>query len=291
MLAVGTSLSYYVGGGHFWPKAYKIQLDDAPRGLRDGLKAADLYVKSDALVGTEAILAGLDKKLGAGKPTAAAIRTKELAHRIATEPADSMEFPVEPGVLDPRKVITALDAVIPKDWDIVVGGGHQAYFNAQMRGRPAERYTTVREFGAVGNGLCYALGVAAARRQGRQGKVVLFEGDGGLMFHIQELETLKRQGYRILICAMNDGGYGSEFHKLRADGLDDRWAIFGRPAFENIARGFGLRGNEIRDVSVIPKLFNDFTAQGESEIWNIQISDQITAPVMRQTVKRGHGNM
>jgi len=31
VLAVGTSLSYYVGGGHFWPKAYKIQLDDAPR--------------------------------------------------------------------------------------------------------------------------------------------------------------------------------------------------------------------------------------------------------------------
>src|SRR6201986_2055110 len=132
VLAVGASLSYYVGGGHFWPKAYKIQLDDAPRGLRDGLKAADLYVKSDALVGVEAILAGLDKKLGAGKPTAGAIRPKELAHRIATEPADSMEFDVEPGVLDPRKVIDALDTVIPTDWDIVVGGGHPASFNAQM---------------------------------------------------------------------------------------------------------------------------------------------------------------
>jgi hypothetical protein len=67
--------------------------------------------------------------------------------------------------------------------------------------------------------------------------------------------------------------------------------MFGRPAFEKIATGFGLRGNEIRDVSVIPKLFKDFTAQGESEIWNIQISDQVIAPVMRQTVKRGHGNM
>jgi thiamine pyrophosphate-dependent acetolactate synthase large subunit-like protein len=54
-----------------------------------------------------------------------------------------------------------------------------------MRGRPAERYTTVREFGAVGNGLPYALGVAAARRQGRDGKIVLFEGDGGLLFNIQ----------------------------------------------------------------------------------------------------------
>ena len=52
-----------------------------------------------------------------------------------------------------------------------------------------------------------------------------------------------------------------------------------------------LRGNEIRDVSVIPKLFKDFEAQGESEIWNIQISDQVVAPVMRATVKRGHGVM
>src|SRR5260370_25309223 len=101
-----------------------------------------------------------------------------------------------------------------------------------MGWRHVVRYTTDSEFGAAGNGLSYALGVAAARWQGREGKIVLFEGDGGLLFHIQELETLKRQGFRILICAMNDGGYGSEFHKLRADGLDDSLAVFGRPALE-----------------------------------------------------------
>jgi hypothetical protein len=28
-----------------------------------------------------------------------------------------------------------------------------------------------------------------------------------------------------------------------------------------------------------------------SEIWNIQISDEVMAPVIRQTIKRGHGNM
>src|SRR2546423_1623862 len=220
VLAVGTSLSYYVGGGHFWPKACKIQLDDAPRGLRDGQQAADIYVRSDALAGVEAILAGLAKTLGAGKPTAATIRSKELAHRIAIEAPDAMPVDLQPGVLDPRAVIAAIDAVVPKDWDIVVGGGHQAYFNAQMRGRPAQRYTTVREFGAVGNGLSYALGVAAARRQGRGGKIVLFEGDGGLPFHIQELETLQRPGPPLPICAMNDGGYGSEIHKPRADRVD-----------------------------------------------------------------------
>ena len=67
VLAVGTSLSYYVGGGHYFAKACTIQVDDAPRGLRDGQKAADIYVKSDALVGVEAILVGLDKVLGSGQ--------------------------------------------------------------------------------------------------------------------------------------------------------------------------------------------------------------------------------
>jgi hypothetical protein len=98
-----------------------------------------------------------------------------------------------------------------------------------MRGRPAERYTTIREFGAVGNGLCYALGVAAARRPGRDGKVV----------------------------------------RARL-----------RPARPRDSRCVGH-----------PKLFADFAAQSDSELWNSQISDQVTAPVMSQTLKRGHGNM
>ena len=290
VLAIGASLSYYVGGGHYFTQACRIQVDDAPRGLRDGQKAADIYVKADALVAAEAILAGIDKKLGPGKPTAAAIRSKELARRIATEPADSTPFDISRSARSARGD-TRPRQRIPKDWDIVGGSGHQAAWLAQLRGRPAERFTTVREFGAVGNGLSYALGVAAARRQGRDGKLVLIEGDGGLLFHIQELETVRRHGMRMLICVMNDGGYGSEFHKLRADGIDDSQAIFGRPAFENIARGFGLRGHEIRDVSIIPKLFANFSAQGESEIWNIQISDKVTAPAIRQTIKRGHGKL
>jgi acetolactate synthase I/II/III large subunit len=56
--------------------------------------------------------------------------------------------------------------------------------------------------------------------------------------------------------------------------------MFGRPPLENIARGLGLRGHEIRDLSVIPKLFADFIAQGTSELWNIHISDQVTAPLL-----------
>ena len=87
-----------------------------------------------------------------------------------------MPFEIEPGLIDPRKAIAALDAVIPKGWDIVTGSGHQAYFNAQMRGRPAQRFTTVREFGAVGNGLSYALGVRPPPASGSRGRTRAIRG-------------------------------------------------------------------------------------------------------------------
>jgi len=79
----------------------------------------------------------------------------------------------------------------------------------------------LREFGAIGNSISIAMGVAAAKKTG---KVLLIEGDGSLIMHIQELETMRRHGIKLLICVLNDGAYGAEIHKLRQDGLDDSGA-------------------------------------------------------------------
>jgi thiamine pyrophosphate-dependent acetolactate synthase large subunit-like protein len=292
IVAFGARMSYYtVDGGNLFPKAFVAQIDTAPRGLTEGALAANLFITADAKVTAEALLAELDATLGAGKPSAATVRTNELAHRIATELPDDQQFDIAPDVLDPRAVIRTLDDIIPKDWDIVSGSGHQAYFNSQLRGRPPEKFCVIREFGAIGNGLSYAIGVAAARAEGRNGKVVLIDGDGSLLMHIQELETLKRHGMRVLICVLNDGAYGAEIHKFRHEGQDDSGAIFGRPPFEAIAQGFGLVGAEVRDLSRVAGLFKEFEAQGEAGIWNFQISDQVVAPTMRRNVARGHGKM
>ena len=48
------------------------------------------------------------------------------------------------------------------------------------------------------------------------GKVLLVEGDGSLMIHVQELDTIRRQGIKMLMAIMNDGGYGAEVHKFRS---------------------------------------------------------------------------
>ena len=71
-----------------------------------------------------------------------------------------------------------------------------------MRGGDPTKYHAMRDFGAIGNSISYAIGVAAARKTG---KVVLFEGDGSLLMHIQELEAVKRHGLKLLFVVANDG--------------------------------------------------------------------------------------
>jgi acetolactate synthase I/II/III large subunit len=284
VIAVGASLTYYtVDGGALFPRAFVAQVDEKPRGLKDGLPAADLFLRADAKAGVEALAREL-----ARYGIKSRFRSPRLAQRIAMAAPDTALFSIEPGTFDPRHVVAELDRVIPKDWDMVSGSGHQAYFQTHMRGRKPEQFHVMREFGAIGNSISIAIGVAAAKNNG---KVVLIEGDGSLIMHIQELETLKRHGVRLLICVLNDGAYGAEVHKLRQDGLDDSGAIFGRTDFGSIARGFGLRGTTVKDLSQFESLMRDFDAQGTAEIWNVPISDQVTSPTMRRLKAKGHGVM
>ena len=282
VVAFGASLSHYtLDGGSMYPRAELAQVDIEPAGLHHGMRGADLYLRADAKLTAQALL---DALRGGGKPKAA-IRTDELARRIKQEPADATVFPAQQGLLDPRDVTDELERVIPKDYDCVCGSGHQSYFHTNMRGYRAENYHAIREFAAIGNGISHAIGVAAAKKNG---KVVLFDGDGSFLMHIQELEMIQRHGLKILVVINNDGAYGSEIHKLRADGIDDSGSIFGRTDLAAIARGFGLRGNTIRTLDEIGPLFAAYAAQDTAELWNIEISDQVVNPGTRRALEAGH---
>jgi thiamine pyrophosphate-dependent acetolactate synthase large subunit-like protein len=204
-----------------------------------------------------------------------------MAQRIRDSKPDSQAFDIEPGLLDPRRVVEALEAALPREWEMVNSGGHCSWFFAQMPSRPQERFLTIREFGAIGNGISFAMGVAAARPDRT---VVLFDGDGSLMMHIQELETIRRHGLRILIVVMNDGAYGSEVHKLRAEGMPEDGAVFGYCDFAAIAQGFGLPGNGVRDLAHIPRLAAEFAASGSAAVWDFHVSDKVLSP----TIRRAH---
>lgn len=273
VIAVGGSLARHNSdGGALWPKARVLQIDTDPVAVAQGRVAADAHLRADARLGVEALVDGVRKR-------APEWRSADLAERIATAPADGARFDVEDGLLDPRDVVAALEAALPAEWEMVNSSGHCSYYFAQMPSRPQSRFLTIREFGAIGNGISFAMGVAVARPNDT---VVLFDGDGSLLMHVQELETIRRHGMNILVVVLNDGAYGSEIHKLRAEGLDDGGAVFGRTDLAAIAGGFGLSGETVTDLAAIPDLVAAFSRSGGAAVWDVPISDRVFSPVIRR---------
>ena len=273
VIVVGASLALHLGGGgQLWPKAKMLHVDLEPRAVSQGQEVARHHLRADARVGVEALLAAVPTREQAW-------RSNAVAAHIRDSKPDSMHFDIEPGLHDPREVVEALEAALPADWELVNSSGHCSGFVAQMPSRSQDRFLTIREFGAIGNGTSFAMGVAAARPDST---VVMFDGDGSLLMHIQELETIRRHKLNILIVVMNDGAYGSEVHKLRSEGFSEAGSVFGRSDFAAIARGFGMGGETVTDLADIPNLVSEFAERGGAAVWDFRVSDQVMSRIIRQ---------
>lgn len=277
VIAIGGRLAQHnIDRGKLFPKADILQIDTSPRAVTQGAVVATQHLRGDARLTVEALTEAVAAAEG--------WRSEGLARAIAETPFDTAEFPATDR-LDPRDVVTALDAALPKGWQMVNSSGHCSFYFAHMKGRPHDRFTTIREFGAIGNGISFAIGVAAANPKDT---VVLFDGDGSLLMHVQELETIQRHGLNILICALNDGAYGSEIHKLRDEGLSDEGAVFGYTDLGAIARGFGAGGQIVEDLRNLPDMVQDFATKGGAAVWDFHVSDRIASPVIRRAHPGGH---
>jgi acetolactate synthase I/II/III large subunit len=268
--------AYTTESGYLYPGARTVQVDINPRGLWQGLRTADMHIHADARAAADAITARLHQD-GVSRT---GFRSAEMAAQIAADEPDRKTYDIEPGTVDPRKAILELDRIVPKDWDIVIGGGH--YFGialTHMRGRAPEKYHIVSDFGAIGNGLPGAIGVAVARNNG---KVLLIEGDGSLLMHIQELETIRRQGIRLLMAIINDGGYGAESQKFRAHGMDPSPVIFGRGDLAGVANGFGVRGATVNQLGRLQGLFQEHQAANSAGLWDVHTDDKVASRSYRR---------
>ena len=272
VIGIGARLaSHSFDGGQLTPDAFVIHLDLAPQTYVQGRRAADLLIKADAKYGANALTKVLDQKTG--------WRTTEM--REAT--SDALVLPddsITPdGLLHPMAVIKQLADTIPATCHIVNTSGHCAYYAAQMNKHPQSHYTVIREFGAIGNGTSFAEGVATAFPDR---PVVLIDGDGSLLMNVQELETIKRHNLNILTICMNDGAYGSEIHKLRADNAPLAGSVFGRTDFAAVAEGFCISGKRLTNLATMRDLFADFQRSAAPTVWDVPISDLIASPVMKK---------
>jgi len=81
---------------------------------------------------------------------------------------------------------------------------------------------------------------------------------------------------------VNDGGYGAEVHKFRAQGYDAKESVHGRGDIASIARGFGLRGEKVTSLGRFKELFAAHAQAGQSELWDLHVDDAIPSMPYRR---------
>ncbi len=230
-----------------------------------------LAVQGDAAAAARAIAAAM-----AGRSGHARFRTAEAKARLAAPWPDYAE--ARGDAADPRKLMQRLGACLPDNARIVVGGGHFWSFPCLYLDPPAGGdYLCPLGAAAIGQALPFAIGVAGASA-GRP--VVVVEGDGSLMMNIQELDTAAQLRLPIVLVVMNDGALTAERIKLKSEGYDPGLAIYPKPDFPAIARGFGWQAASIRSASEIDAVLKSRDWSGGPLLIDAHISrDVLVDPV------------
>src|SRR5690606_25614721 len=106
----GASLNRHtLENGYLYPNAKFIQIDSQPLlDMRMG-KFADIYLQSDARIAVEA----LEKILAEKSHKNTGYRTPDVKAKLANHNADRTEFPIDPGTVDPRESMIALEELLP----------------------------------------------------------------------------------------------------------------------------------------------------------------------------------
>jgi acetolactate synthase-1/2/3 large subunit len=270
-LAIGASLNFFTTGESDFllgeAKIARIDIAPAPDTLG---WLPGLYLQSDARAAAVALTEALEHRQ-VSKTGFRTASTETLLHT-------NFPLPEKPGDgLDARRLMRALSQAMPENAIITCG-------SAQFWGFPimhfalsaGSRMEFTGDFGAIGAGLAVGIGVAAGAPERPQ---IVIEGDGSFLQHLQELETVVREGLQLVVIVMNDGGYGAEVYKMRAKGFDSTLAQWNSPDFVDVSRALGGDGIRLQSETEIGEALKTGLKKGGLYLIDARISP--TSPTDR----------
>jgi len=252
VVAVGASLNEYTGGAPDFPyfKGKRlVQCDTNPAAL-GAWYPVDAGVVADAGVFADTAVAWLAE---AGH-VASSFHARYAAGR-PDEPIMRRGGSGGPGgFVDLSEAMDALNKALPPDRSVVSDGGR--FMGAPVKRldvpRPEQWSFPGRGFGAIGNGLATAIGLACARPEAPAVAVV---GDGGFMLGgLTEFNTAVRHGIDLITVVCNDNSYGAEYEHLRNRGHDVSISLLSWPDLAPVADALGGSGFTVRSPADLKQL-------------------------------------
>ncbi|MDH5537609.1 MAG: thiamine pyrophosphate-binding protein, partial [Betaproteobacteria bacterium] len=163
-----------------------------------------ISVLADAKAGLRHMIDAAERK----SPAAAQAWTGQVRELVAEWRADAERMRNSDAVpLRPERICREITQALPADGVIVSDTGHAGMWTGQMIDitQPSQRY--IRCEGSLGWGLPGAMGVKCALPDR---PVLCFTGDGGIYYHLAELETAARHGINLVVVVNNNNSLNQE---------------------------------------------------------------------------------
>jgi acetolactate synthase I/II/III large subunit len=267
-----------------------IQLDIDPQQLgRNYPNAVSLH--ADARVGLRQMVDAAQAQ-SADAAKAWTSRIRELVGQWR-ESADRMRnSDVVP--LRPERICREITEALPADGVLVSDTGHAGMWTGQMIEitKPTQRY--IRCEGSLGWGLPGALGVKCALPDR---PVVLFTGDGGIYYHLAELETAARHGINLVVIVNNNNSLNQEIPLVKAAYREKRdtlsgeiWRFQKGINLARVAEELGCAGFRVEKPGEVKQLLPRAFAMGKPVVIDVASEEQALAPTawLPGGAPRGH---
>lgn len=169
----------------------------------------------------------------------------------------------EDAPLRPERLCAELSRYLPEDALLVSDTGHSGVWTGTMLDldRPGQGF--IRCAGSLGWGLPAAMGAKCAAPER---PVLCFTGDGGIWYHLAELDTAAKSGINTVTLVNNnhslnqEKGGNEQVYGGRTPGSDELW-IFPDADFAAIAESMGCLGITVnRAAELAPALDRAFAA-------------------------------
>ena len=198
--------------------------------------------------------------------------------KLVNHQADRTEFEMDPGTVDPREAVIALDQIVPPEIGVLSGSGMTSAFCSMLMTRRRSMVQGGHFFGCIGQMLPAAMGAVVATGK----PAVLLDGDASVMMHLAEFETAVRYNMPLLVIVMNNEALGAEYYKLDAHKMETRGSQITTPDLGKVAVSFGGRGRQATTIEELTAAAKEFVAKPGPMMVDLRISKSVPSVPYRR---------
>ena len=182
----------------------------------------------------------------------------------------------------PERICREITQALPANGVVVSDTGHAGMWTGQMVDitKPGQRY--IRCEGSLGWGLPGAMGVKCALPDR---PVLLFTGDGGVYYHLTELETAARHGINLVVLINNNSSLNQEIPLVKAayrEKRDERsgemWRFKSDADLAKVAQALGCAAFRVEKPGELKDLLPKAFAMGKPVVLDCISEEQALAP-------------